>query len=266
MNLASIKPSRVTTSSRFLGRFKIALCLILAFSWLQVVASEVELNSVSIDLHDTEKLQRGAKIFMNYCSGCHSLRYMRYNRMGKDLGLTTFAGDIDTDLLVSNLIFTKATVYEPIVNSMPATEARQWFGRVPPDLSLTARERGPEWIYTYLTSFYLDKTRPFGANNVLMPDVSMPNILAPLQGTVIAVHQENNENHQLPLRLVLIDQGEMSQQQFDSTVQDLVTFLTYVAEPGKLVRYRIGVVVILFLFVLLIAAYQLKKVYWRNIH
>ncbi len=267
MNLASIKPRRLMAHKRSLGRFNTVFFLILAMCCLQVSASEdVELLPISINLQDTEKLQRGAKVYMNYCSGCHSLRYMRYNRMAKDLGLTSFAGDIDAGLLVNNLIFTKATVYDPIVNSMPAVDARQWFGRVPPDLSLTARERGPAWIYTYLKSFYLDKNRPFGANNVLVPDVSMPNILAPLIGTVIMQHQQDNENHTLPMRLVLVSPGEMSQQQFDSTLEDLVTFLTYVAEPVKLVRYRIGLVVMLFLFVFLIVAYQLKRTYWRDIH
>ena len=132
---------------------KIIYCLILLFSLVPVGSADVELLPIAIDLHDKEKLQRGAKIFMNYCSGCHSLRFMRYNRMATDLGLITFSGAIDSDLLISNLIFTTAKEQDPIVNSMPATDARQWFGRLPPDLSLSARERGAEWIYTYLKSF-----------------------------------------------------------------------------------------------------------------
>ncbi len=244
---------------------KLALCLIIAFACSPIIAADIELLPVAIDLHDKAKLQRGAKIFMNYCSGCHSLRFMRYNRMAKDLGLITFAGDIDSDLLVNNLILTKATVQDPIENSMPATDARQWFGRLPPDLSLSARERGPDWIYTYLKSFYADKTRPFGANNALLPDVAMPNILEPLEGKVIAKHGDDNADHHVPLHLVLVKQGEMSQQEFDSTLQDLVTFLVYVAEPVQLIRYRIGVVVILFLFLFLVVARQLKKSYWQDV-
>ena len=240
--------------------------MIIATSWAHVAVADVELLPIVIDVQDQEKLQRGAKTFMNYCSGCHSLRYMRYNRMAKDLGLTTFTGDIDSDLLVNNLIFTTAKIHDPIENSMPAAGARQWFGRVPPDLSLSAREHGPEWLYTYLKNFYADKKRPFGANNALVPDVSMPNILAPLEGYVIAEQQERGSSNQQPLRLVLVEQGEMSQQQFDSTLQDLVTFLVYVAEPVQLIRYRIGVMVILFLCLLLIVAYQLKTFYWRNVH
>lgn len=244
---------------------KLLLWMIIAMSWVQIAAADTELLPVAVDVHNKASLQRGAKLFMNYCSGCHSLRFMRYNRMAKDLGLTTFAGDVDSDLLVNNLIFTKAKIYDPIENSMPAEDAREWFGRVPPDLSLSARERGPDWLYTYLKSFYVDKKRPFGSNNALVPDVSMPNILAPLEGKMIA-QSEKNLNHQVPLRLVLLEPGEMSQQQFDSALQDLVTFLVYVAEPAQLVRYQIGVVVLLFLGLFLIVAYQLKRFYWRDVH
>lgn len=245
---------------------KVLVYLLIAISWTQVVASSVELLPVSVDIQDTEKLQRGAKLFMNYCSGCHSLRYMRYNRMATDLGLTTFTGEVDNDLLVSNLIFTTAKVHDPIQISLPPTDAQQWFGRVPPDLSLEARERGPAWIYTYLKSFYVDENRPYGANNLLVPDVAMPNILAPLEGKVIdARHGTHSDNH-LPARLVLVEQGEMSQQQFDSALQDLVTFLVYVGEPVKLVRYQMGIFVMLFLFIFLLVAYRLKKIYWRDIH
>jgi ubiquinol-cytochrome c reductase cytochrome c1 subunit len=268
MKRACLRAGHLTNSCLLIGSFgrksyTALCCLLCALFFADLFASEVDLLPLTVDLHDTAALQRGAKVFMNYCSGCHSLRYMRYNRMAKDLELMTFSGAIDTHLLVSNLIFTKATVYEPIVNSMPETDARQWFGRVPPDLSLAARERGSAWIYTYLKSFYLDTTRPFGANNLLVPDVSMPNVLAPLEGTVIAVHQKTHEDH--PLSLVLIEQGEMSPQQFNRTLQDLVTFLTYVAEPVQLIRYRMGLIVILFLFVFFMVAYQLKTMYWRNL-
>ena len=154
----------------------------------------VKLASIDVDVQIQSRIQRGAKLFMNYCSGCHSLRYMRYNRMAEDLGLTTFDGELDQDLLVSNLIFTSATIYDPIQISMPPVDAQQWFGITPPDLSLSARERGPEWIYTYLKSFYADDSRPFGTNNLLVPDVAMPNILAPLAGKVIAIREGDPKN------------------------------------------------------------------------
>jgi ubiquinol-cytochrome c reductase cytochrome c1 subunit len=230
--------------------------------WITVVfaSNGVEMLPVKTPISDRATLQRGARLFMNYCSGCHSLRYMRYNRMGHDLGLTTFTGELDTDLLKSNLLFTTATIYDPIQISMPETDARQWFGKLPPDLSLSARERGPAWIYTYLKSFYVDKSRPFGANNLVVPDVAMPNILAPLQGKVIAV---KDETHTIS-HLLLVEQGEMSEQQFDSALQDIVTFLVYVGEPSKLIRYPIGVFVLIFLSIFLIVAYRLKRAYTKS--
>lgn len=241
------------------GRVSIAL-----LGW-SVFALAIEANppieSVRIDVGDKAKLQRGAAMFMNYCSGCHSLRYLRYNRMAMDLGLTTFDGRLDEDLLVNNLIFTSAKVGDPIRVSMPEVNARQWFGKVPPDLSLSARERGANWIYTYLKSFYADKKRPFGSNNLLLPDSAMPNILGPLAGEVIAIPQRNTDR----LDLVLVEQGEMGQNQFDSAVEDLVTFLVYVGEPAQLYRYPLGVAVLLFLTVLLIFAYRLKKAYWHRL-
>ena len=240
--------------------------LIIVVSWVGVAAADVALLPVDIDVQDRAKLQRGAQFFMNYCSGCHSLRYMRYNRMANDLGLTTFAGEIDKDLLVNNLIFTKAEVQDPIQISMPEADARQWFGRLPPDLSLSAREHGSAWLYTYLKSFYADKKRPFGANNRLVPDVAMPNILAPLQGVVMAGQGSPHLNNRFLTQLVLVEQGKMSPAQFDSALQDLVTFLVYVAEPAKLVRYHIGFIVLGFLCVFAMVSYQLKKCYWRDVH
>ncbi|WP_408606926.1 cytochrome c1 [Legionella lansingensis] len=227
--------------------------------------TNVAMLPVHIDVQDPAKLQRGAKIYMNYCSGCHSLRYMRYNRMAKDLGLTTFAGDIDQDLLFNNLVFTSGKIHDPIQIAMPKTDAIQWFGVVPPDLSLTARERGPSWIYTYLKSFYVDKKRPFGTNNLLVPDVAMPNIFEPLIGQVEAVTEGQKPGAPIS-HLVLVKQGEMNSRQFDSTLEDLITFLTYVAEPARLERYHIGAIVLVFLFIFLIVAYQLKRVYWTKIH
>lgn len=218
---------------------------------------------IRVDVSNQAKLQRGAQLFMNYCSGCHALRYLRYNRMAKDLGLTKFDGSVDSDLLMSNLVFTEARPHDPIQISMPEVDARQWFGRMPPDLSLSARERSPGWLYLYLKSFYADKTRPFGSNNALVPDVGMPNVLAPLQGEVVALKKKTNETGGLDL--LLIQSGEMNQQQFDSALQDLVTFLVYVSEPNQLTRYRLGLFVLVFLCIFAALAYALKKIYWRRV-
>jgi len=230
------------------------------------LGNEAVLQPITINVQDKNKLQRGAKTFMNYCSGCHSLRFLRYNRMAKDLGLTTFSGDIDTELLFNNLVFTNSKIHDPIKISMPKTAAKNWFGVVPPDLSLSVRERGANWIYTYLKSFYSDPARPFGANNLLVPDVAMPNVLEPLIGKIVAVDKNNNVVTKDIAHLLLIEKGEMSESEFNSTLVDLVTFLAYVAEPAQLIRYKIGVGVIIFLLVFLVVAYQLKKAYWRKLH
>ncbi len=163
---------------------------------------------------DTQaKLQRGAAFFMNYCSGCHSLQYMRYNRMAKDLGLMTHQGQVDNDL-VSNLIFTSAKMTDPIKISMPKTDAVNWFGVMPPDLSLSARGRGTTWIYRFLNGFYADKTRPFGVNNHVVADTAMPDVLYPLKN--------------------------LNKKSYERNLDDLLTFLAYVGEPAKLQRYQKG--------------------------
>lgn len=168
---------------------------------------------------DQEKLKRGALFFMSYCSGCHSLKYMRLSRMNHDLGLPM-------------------TSIDGLESSLPERDAIRWFGQMPPDLSLTAREKGPAWISTYLTSFYPDSTRPFGVNNRLVSDSLMPDVLAPLKEHV--------------------SQGYMSQQTLDNTIQDVVSFLVYVAEPVRLVRYRMGLFVVCFLLVFGFLMYRLR--------
>lgn len=213
------------------------------FSWLvnsPLAAANLEtLLPAKIDVNDKSALQRGAKIYMNYCSGCHSLRYMRYNRMAQDLGLVTFDGEIDEVLLFNNLIFTHAKIQDPIEISLSLTDARQWFGTLPPDLSLITRKRSPDWIFTYLKSFYVDSTRPFGSNNLLIPGVAMPNVLAPLSGKIIL---RKNEEKTYPTlsQLIRVTNGEMTEQEFDNTLQDLVTFLSYVGDPNKNNRHTIG--------------------------
>lgn len=210
---------------------------------------------------DTASLQRGAGLFMNYCSGCHSLRYLRYERLAKDLGLLTFTGEVDTDVLKNNLIFTKASVYDPIKISLSPEDARQWFGMVPPDLTLKARERGPQWIYTYLNSFYADATRPFGSNNLLVKDVAMPNVLEPLSGIRTKVYDSAKGKPYL----MTIDAGEMNSQAFDAAVGDIVNFLVYASEPVQLKRYRMGFFVMAFFLVFIVIVFYLKRSIWRDI-
>lgn len=214
-----------------------------------------------IDVRNQASLQRGAKVYMNYCSGCHSLKYLRYNQMAEGLGLVGFDGRVDEDLLKNNLIFTQAAINDPIRIALPPEDAKQWFGVVPPDLSLIAREKGADWLYAYLNSFYNDPSRPFGSNNLLQPGVAMPNVLESFIGEM-TLEQNSKE---CSASLSLVKEGDLPQAQIDSFLQDLVTFLVYVAEPIQTLRQRIGLIVLAFLSVFLLVAIGLKKSYWRKI-
>lgn len=245
---------------------------LLSLSALVGASEPVALLKAPVNLRAKASLQRGAKYYMNYCSGCHSLKYLRYNRMAKDLGLTTFDGEVDKPLLINNLIFSEALIHDPITIAMPQADARRWFGVVPPDLSLEARVRGSDWIYTYLKSFYRDDSRPFGSNNRLIPGVAMPNVLGPLQGDQIAVKEIKTidfggkpKQIEEISHLLLVGDGQMTQHQFDQTVEDLVNFLSYVGEPVKHERIKLGWFVMIFLFGLLIVMVMIKKLYWSRL-
>jgi ubiquinol-cytochrome c reductase cytochrome c1 subunit len=201
-------------------------------------AAETSLLPVRVDPSNQAALRHGAQLFMNYCAGCHSLRYIRYSKIAEDVGLTGPDGQIDKEQLRNNLIFTKATIDAPIIVSMSPVDARQWFGVVPPDLSLTARARGTSWVYTYLKSFYADDHRPFGVNNSLLPNVAMPNVLAPLR-----------------------EDKHLTTQELDSAITDLVTFLSYVADPEKANRQKLGIWVLFFIGIWLIA----MVIIWRKL-
>lgn len=226
---------------------------------LGIVASTL-VQSFSIDLHDQSSLQRGARTYMNYCSGCHSLKYLRYSHMATGLGLVGFDGRIDEDLLKNNLIFTQAGMNDPIRIALEPEDAKQWFGVVPPDLSLIAREKGAKWLYLYLKSFYRDYSRPFGTNNVLVPSVAMPNILESLAGEWVLVREQNSSH------LSLVHEGELPSAQFDALLNDLVTFLVFVGEPVQAERQRLGYYVLAFLALLVLVVALLKREYWRDIH
>lgn len=192
------------------------------------------LDSVYINLDDRESLQKGAKTFANYCLSCHSIKFMRYNRMADDLG-------ISDEVLRTNFLQPSQKPGEQMDVNMSEEDAKRWFGTVPPDLSLTARSRSPEWIYTYLRSFHADENSVTGWNNDLFEDVAMPNVLYKLQ-------------------------RDQSPEEFNETVRDLVNFFVYVAEPVKLIRYSIGIWVLIFMGVFTVIAYYLKREFWKDIH
>lgn len=240
-------------------------CLAVMVAMIHIVsAAKIHMEPISINLQNKASLQRGASIYMNYCSGCHSLKYLRYNRMAKDIEITSFSGEVYTDLLYNNLVFTEAKVYDPIQIAMPQEDARTWFGMVPPDLSLKVKERGAHWIYTFLTSFYDDNKRPLGTNNLLRPGVAMPNVFLHLSGRRVAVMNRVDGKEEIDY-LKITERGTISPRQFDNMVRDLVNFLAYVSEPNQIMRYRIGIGVLIFLGIFLILTYFLMKTYWEAV-
>jgi len=245
---------------------KIILALaVLALPALSVASGGegYHLLTAPIDSHNKASLQRGAKLFVNYCMGCHSLEHQRYNRMARDIGLTD-------EQVKENLIFTGAKVGDTMKNAMNKSEAKGWFGVVPPDLTLIARSRGVDYLYTYLLTFYEDPSRPFGVNNAAFPNAGMPHVLWELQGMQKPIYEKhkNAEGHEVETLtgFELVQPGSMNPPQFKESMADLVNFLSYVGEPIKLERQRIGVWVILFLALAFVVFYLLKKEYWKDVH
>ena len=229
-------------------------------------AESVKLDRAPIDGTDLVSLQRGARVFVNYCQGCHAAGYMRYNRM-QDLGLTD-------QQIRDNLVFPDAKVGDLMKTAMDPKDAKEWFGAAPPDLSVIARSRsshagsGADWIYTYLRSFYRDAGRPSGWNNVVYPNVGMPHVLWELQGEqVLKVETEPGPGYPVEVqKLVLEKPGRMSRVEYDRMVADLVNYLDYVAEPARNTRTTIGIYALFFLGVFFVIAYALKKAYWKDVH
>lgn len=220
------------------------------------------LDKAEYDLSDKASLQRGAATFMNYCAGCHSTQYQRYNRVAADIG-------IPDDLMKENLVFTGAKIGDLMKSSMSEKDAARWFGAPPPDLTLVARVRGADWIYTYLRSFYVDETRPFGVNNAVFPSVGMPHVLEPLQGTPRAefkTHTLDGVEMQQVVSIKSDGNGEMNNEEYDQTVLDLVNFLVYSAEPVQQERERMGFWVLGFIAIFFIFTVLLKKEFWRDVH
>ena len=217
------------------------------------------LDSVDIDMSDTESLQRGAGLFVNYCLSCHSAAYMRYNRMSEDL-------QIPKEVVEDNMMFAADRIGGLMKTSMPAEDAKKWFGKAPPDLSLIARSRGPEWLYTYLRGFYLDDTSPSGWNNTLFPKVAMPHVMYSLQGARNAIFKKNENGVEVFDHYEMVKPGTLNEYEFDSAMRDLTNFMVYLAEPARLVRYKLGVYVLIFLAIFFVFAYLLKKEYWKDVH
>ncbi|MCB1829984.1 MAG: cytochrome c1 [Chromatiaceae bacterium] len=238
---------------------KLIVASILALVPLFALASgSGHLDDADLDMGDQASLQRGAKYFVNYCLSCHSAKYQRYNRTARDLGLSE-------DEVKENLMFTTDKIGETMTIAMDPENANSWFGVTPPDLSVIARARGVDWIYTYLRSFYLDESRPFGVNNVVFPDVGMPHVMWQLQGTQKAVFTEH-DGQKVFEKFEQVTPGSLSPSEFDAAMRDLTAFLSYVGEPIQMERKRLGIWVLLFIAVFFVLAYLLKKEYWKDVH
>jgi ubiquinol-cytochrome c reductase cytochrome c1 subunit len=218
---------------------------------------EAALDAANTNIANTASLQRGAKYFVNYCLGCHSADYVRYNRLAEDL-------QISEQQLTENLMFTGEQVFDTMANAMRPEDAARWFTIAPPDLSLIARSRGTDYIYTYLRSFYAAPDRPTGVNNTVLPNTAMPHVLWKLQGVQHAVFEEHEGVQELE-SFELVRPGELSANDYDGVVRDIVNFLDYIAEPIKRERQQLGTRVIGFLLVFLLIAFMLKKEIWKDV-
>jgi ubiquinol-cytochrome c reductase cytochrome c1 subunit len=241
----------------------IALVLLLAPALGVASGGGVKLHSADIDIGNQASLQRGAKYFVNYCFGCHSAQYVRYNTLAAGLGLSE-------DQVVDNLMFTGDRPSDTMAIAMPPGDAADWFGRTPPDLSLAARARGTDWIYGFLKSFYVSPLQPSGANNLVLEGASMPPVLWDLQGIQEAVFHEEidarGNSHKIFDRFEIVSPGKLSEEEFDEVVVDLVAFLSYISEPVQLERRSLGIKVILFLVIFFLFAFALKKEIWKDVH
>jgi ubiquinol-cytochrome c reductase cytochrome c1 subunit len=213
--------------------------------------------------NDLPALQNGAKLFVNYCLNCHAAAFMRYNRL-RDIGLTE-------DQIKANLLFATDKVGDTMKVSMPHQESKEWFGAVPPDLSVIARSRGSDWLYTYLRTFYKDDTRPTGWNNLVFNNVGMPHVLWELQGIRTAKFEEKKDPHEEGktvhefVGFEQVKPGKLKEQEYDSNVADLVSYLQWMGEPAQHSRKRLGVIVLLYLAFFSLLAWRLNASYWKEV-
>ena len=271
------KPLRVKTVSKRAAEEQNQRIILAVTSAMLVIASlvfmntakaagaSIQLESPLIDSGNKKSLQRGAQAFVNHCMGCHTAGYQRYSRMAADLGLSE--EDVER-----NLIFTTDKAGEPtkvgalMTNTMTVDYGKQAFGVNPPNLALTARSRGADWIYTYLKSYYLDPSKTTtGVNNLVYPGTAMPHVLGDLQGWAVPVFGEESHGYAPIASLKIETPGSLSEDEYNNLIADITNFMAYMSDPIKETRHRIGVWVMLFLFGLLGLTYALKKEYWKDV-
>lgn len=255
---------RVTSTRLRTGARPLAIALaVCGFGMAQAwAAGEAPLHDrAGNDVSNVASLQRGARNFVNYCMGCHSAQYVRYNQLVRDLGLST-------EQVVENLMFAATKPTETMNAAMPADDAQRWFGQPPPDLSLIARARGADYLYNFLRAYYVDPTRPTGVNNLMLPNPSMPHVLWELQGLQRAVFEEEQQDgvtHKVFRGFEQLSPGSLTPEEYDQFVRDTVNFLDYIGEPMKLKRQSLGILVIAFLLVFGLFSWLLKKEIWKDI-
>jgi ubiquinol-cytochrome c reductase cytochrome c1 subunit len=236
---------------------KLLIIFLMLMPSLVLASESVPLDKAPIDPNNQASLQRGAKVFVNYCLNCHSAAYMRFNRL-QDIGLTE-------KQIKDNLLVGTDKVGDQMKIALTKKDAKEWFGVAPPDLTVVARSRSADWLYTYLRGFYADSARPTGWNNVAFANVGMPHVLWELQGEQVLKtekHEGGHETHTLTLN----KSGKLSPAEYDATIADLVNYLVYMSEPAQNQRKHLGVIVLLFLGLLFVASYYLKKEFWKDIH
>ena len=219
------------------------------------------MDPVNNDVTDIASLQRGAKYFVNYCLGCHSAQYVRYNRLAEDLGLSE-------PQLIENLMFTGERPFDTLQISMRPEDGIVWFGIAPPDLSLVSRSLGTDYLYNYLRGFYVDESAPSGANNLWLENTAMPHVLWEIGGIKRAIFAEADVEGtpaRSLARLEVVREGTLSEGEFDQVVQDIVNFLDYIGEPVQSERREIGIRVIAFLLIFLLISYMLKREIWKDV-
>ena len=224
--------------------------------------SGIAMEKAEIEPNNVNSLQRGARNFMNYCSGCHSAQYVRYNTIGAAL-------ELSDEQLVDNLMFNAEKTFETIRSSMPAADAERWYGTAPPDLSLMARSKGADYIYNFLKGFYIDPDSPTGVDNVVLAGTSMPHVLWELQGYQEAIFSEHTDEAGTTTlhfeNFQPVTAGDFDGEDYDEFVRDTVNFLAYIAEPVRSERRKLGTWVIIYLLVFLIIARMLKKQIWKDV-
>lgn len=270
-----MKKTRSIQLNQMFGALKftvgtVGICAFLALFSTQVAAAggAVALDHIRPDVSDQASLQRGAQTFTNYCMGCHSAKYARYIRVADDLG-------ISEKLYTDNLILNGSKIGELMDIAMAPEQAKNWFGAPPPDLTLEARLRGPDWVYSYLRGFYKDTARPMGVNNVVFPNVGMPHVLAELQGLCAEPPHMGGKAKIDPLSGALVhvggcaswvSEGVLNKGEYDQLAYDLTNFLVYMAEPMQAERKRLGILVLIFIGIFFVFTYLLNREFWKDVH